>query len=100
VRILYEGMRAALARVLLDGFFCPRPLKDGRGRRPSTDVPMIPAGFLERAATVYPDQPAIIHLSGGSTFRRIARLRLALGVAADFSDSRKCPAALPSADER
>jgi hypothetical protein len=100
VRILYEGMRAALARVPLDGFSWPRPPKDGRGRRPFNDAPLIPAGFLERAATVYSDEPAIVHLSGGSTFRRIACPRLALAVAAEFSDSRKCLAALPSAGER
>jgi hypothetical protein len=92
---LYEGMHGEQR--------WPLRLKDGRGRHPPNDAPSIPAGFLERAATAYSDRPEIIHLSGESTLRRLARIarpRLALAVAAEISDSRKCLAPLPSAGER
>jgi hypothetical protein len=44
-------------------------LEDGLGRRPANHVPLTPAGFLERAATVYPRKPAVIHDTRGRMIR-------------------------------
>jgi fatty-acyl-CoA synthase len=35
--------------------------EDGLGRRPANHIPLTPAGFLERAAAVYPGKPAVIY---------------------------------------
>jgi fatty-acyl-CoA synthase len=42
----------------------------GLDRTPANFAALTPLGFLERAGTVYPDLPAVVHGSGGSEVRR------------------------------
>src|SRR5262245_56556114 len=46
------------------------------GRRPANYVPLTPTGFLERAAAVYPQKPAVIHGERTCTYHELyARAR-------------------------
>ncbi len=45
----------------------------GLDRNPANHAPLTPLGFLERAGTVFPDLPAIVHGFGAKTIRRTWR---------------------------
>ena len=50
--------------------------EDGLGRRLANHVPLTPAGFLHRAAAVYPHKPAVIHGERSCTYSELyARTR-------------------------
>ena len=42
----------------------------GLDRNPANHAPLSPLGFIERAGTVYPNLPAIVHGFGAATIRR------------------------------
>ena len=91
---LYGGMRAALCRVPLDGFSARRPVKDGRGRRPPNDAPLISAE-LERAVIVHTDDPDLSSRSTLGCSGRVVSPRVALARVVEFSSSCRCLPALP-----
>jgi fatty-acyl-CoA synthase len=48
----------------------PSPYRHGLDRNPANYAALSPLGFVERAATVFPDLPAVIHGSGPRLLRR------------------------------
>ena len=60
----------------------PNPYDDGLEKNPANFVPLTPLTLLERAATVYPDRPSVIHgarrFTWAETYARCRRLASAL----------------------
>jgi fatty-acyl-CoA synthase len=55
----------------------------GLARRAANFVPLSPLPFLERAATVFPDQPAVIHAGGTMRYREFYGRSIRLASALD-----------------
>ncbi|WP_144631941.1 acyl-CoA synthetase [Bordetella genomosp. 13] len=60
----------------------PQALKEELARNAANHVPLTPLGFIERAARVYPDHPALVHgahqQSWSQTYERCCRMAAAL----------------------
>ena len=58
------------------------PYEDGLERNPANFQPLTPLGFIERAASVYPERTAVIHgarrYTWAATYARCRRLASAL----------------------
>ena len=58
------------------------PDQAGLGRRRANYAPLTPLSFIERAALVYPERPAVVHgarvFTWAETYRRCRRLASAL----------------------
>ena len=61
VKALIEGVPAWPARTPIDEPSEGKPFEEGLARSAANHAALTPAGFLERAAAVYPNKPAIIH---------------------------------------
>jgi fatty-acyl-CoA synthase len=61
----------------------PNPYEQNLDRNPANFAPLTPLSFLERAASVYPDRPSVIHgaqrYTWKETYARSRRLASALG---------------------